>query len=146
MVVKKAAAKKTAPVKRSSSPKPDMPKLMAIFGQIKKLMKRYEPPLNARVDIEGKYDLWSEKTIQAYGREYAAMSFATIIIQSGYVGFYFMPVYSCPDMKKAMKPELLKLLKGKACFHVKSIDDETEAQLKDALHKGFKKYKELGWV
>jgi hypothetical protein len=109
-------------------------------------MKKYEPPLSARVDIEGKYDLWSEKKILAFGREYDAMSFATIIIQTGYVGFYYMPVYTNPDLKKVFKPELLKLLKGKACFHVKSLDPELEKQIKDALEKGYKCYKDRDWV
>lgn len=109
-------------------------------------MKLYEPPFNARMDIEGKYDLWSEKKIEAYGREYDAMSFATIIIQTGYVGFYYMPVYSNPAIGKSIHPTLMKLLKGKACFHIKALDADMEKHMKDALEKGYRCYKERGWV
>lgn len=147
---KKAAAKlpaKKAPLKKSSFPKPDMPKLLEVFEVLKKLMKKYEPPFNARVDIQGKYDLWSEKPVEAYGRRYDSMSFSSLIIQTGYVGFYFMPIYSEPaKLGKLFKPELMKLLKGKACFHVKQLTPELEAQIRYALEVGYKEYKEKGWV
>lgn len=124
-----------------------MPKLLDIFRRIKTLMKPYEPPYNARVDIEGRYDLWSEKTIQAFNREYDAMHFAAIIIQSGYVGFYYMPVYGEPEkLKKLLGEDLMKLLKGKACFHVKELTPLLEAQIKQALKVGHRAYKERGWV
>jgi hypothetical protein len=145
-ITKALPAKKAAPLKRSSSPKPDMPKLLEIFGSLRKLMKKYEPPMNARVDIEGKYDLWSEKAIETFGRRYDAMSFVSIVIQGGYVGFYYMPVYCNPEMAKSLSPDLMKLLKGKACFHVKSLNKDLEQDIKTALEIGFKDYKSRGWV
>lgn len=144
-MAKKAAVKKEV-VKRSVSKKPDMPKLLGIFNEIKKLMKVYEPPMNARVDIEGKYDLWSEKEIEAFGRKYDAMSFAAIIIQTGYVGFYFMPVYGKPEMKKDFSEAFIKLLKGKACFHIKELNPGIKKDIQKALKIGFNGYKKLGWV
>ena len=89
--VKKASVKKET-VKKLVFKKPDVPKLLDIFNTIKKEMMPYSPPFNVRINIEGKYDLWSEKDIEAFGRKYDSMMLAAIIIQSGYVGFYFLPL------------------------------------------------------
>ncbi len=141
----KRAAKKSA-VKRSVFKKPDVPKLLEIFEGVKSLMKPYEKKLNARIDIQGKYDLWSEKEVEAFGRSYDSMAFAAAIIQSGYVGFYFMPVYGEPEMKKMFDPEFLKLLKGKSCFHIKEFTPKTKKWISSALKEGFDVYKRKGWI
>ena len=149
VITKKATKKvvvKKVPLKKSFSKKPDMPKLLEIFREIKKLMKVYEPPMNARVDIEGKYDLWSEKEIETFGRKYDAMSFVAIIIQTGYVGFYYMPVYAKPEMKKDMSEEFVKSLKGKACFHIRELNPQIKKDIQKALKLGFDGYKKRGWV
>lgn len=141
----KKTATKAAP-KRASASTADKPQLLEVFNSLRKLMKKYEPPMNARADVEGKYDLWSEKEIETLGRKFDAMSFATIIVQSNYVGFYYMPVYCNPALGKQLSPELMKLLKGKACFHVKALDKALEHDIKEALETGFKDYKGRGWV
>jgi hypothetical protein len=75
------------------------------------------------------------------------MFFAGVIKQKGYVGFYFMPVYSDPEaMKRIFSERLLKTLKGKSCFYIKQLDDELAADIKQALAEGFKVYEARGWV
>jgi len=39
-------------------------------------------------------------------------------------------------VKDVFRPELLKLLKGKSCFHIKQLDANLEKQIKEALEKG----------
>lgn len=121
--------------------------LLAIFEAVKKEVKPYEKgTIKARIDIQGKYDLWSEKPVEAFGRKYPAMAFASVILQSGYVGFYFMPVYGSDKVKETIPPELLKTLKGKACFHIKTTDKDLMKQIKQALKSGYDAYKKQGWV
>ena len=121
--------------------------LLAIFEAVKKEVKPYEKgTVKARIDIQGKYDLWSEKPVEAFGRKYPAMAFASVILQSGYVGFYFMPVYGSDKVKETIPPELLKTLKGKACFHIKTADKDLMKQIKQALKSGYDAYKKQGWV
>ncbi|HLO71964.1 MAG TPA: hypothetical protein VK167_13890 [Flavipsychrobacter sp.] len=121
--------------------------LLAIFEAVKKEVKPYEKgTVKARIDIQGKYDLWSEKPVEAFGRKYPAMAFASVILQSGYVGFYFMPIYGSDKVKETIPPELLKTLKGKACFHIKTTDKELMKQIKQALKTGYDAYKKQGWV
>lgn len=99
-----------------------------------------------KFDLDSKYDLWSRKTVIIAGRKRKEVYFAGLIIQSNYVGFYYMPVYMKTEMKQIFKPELLGLLKGKSCFHIKKLDAALEAQIKDALRKGYRLYKRRGWI
>jgi hypothetical protein len=49
-------------------------------------------------------------------------------------------------LNKVFKTELLKCLKGKACFHIKKEDPQIMDQIKDALKEGYRLYEEKGWV
>jgi hypothetical protein len=41
---------------------------------------------------------------------------------------------------------LLKLLKGKTCFHLKQLDDGLRRDIEAALEVGTKSYKDRGWL
>lgn len=99
-----------------------------------------------RVNSETTYDLWSNKNVVIGGRKKDEVFFASVVIQKSYVGFYFMPVYAEPDMKQVFDEDLLKLLKGKSCFHIKKLDELLLSHIEDALAEGFKIYKEKDWV
>lgn len=109
-------------------------------------MKKYEPPLVARNDFDSRYELWSEKQIEIDGRKRNEIYFGGLIIQSSYVGFYFMPVYTDTSLKEIFEPELLSTLNGKSCFHIKKLDKKLLSQIKKSLEAGFKLYKKRGWV
>jgi hypothetical protein len=120
--------------------------LTKIFKRLKKLLKKYEDPLKPKFDMDSKYDLWSFKDIEIDRRKRKEVFFASIIIRSNYVGLYYMPIYVDTDLKDVFKPELLSLLTGKSCFHVKKLDAKLEKQISDALKTGYKLYKKRGWV
>jgi hypothetical protein len=123
--------------------------LLEIFNALKKEVQPYERGnIKARIDIEGKYDLWSEKPgMFVHGKVRDEVAFTALILQSNYVGFYFMPVYTnTEDVKSRLSPALLKLLKGKACFHVKAVDKELLKDIKQAMKLGYDEYKKSGWL
>jgi hypothetical protein len=124
----------------------DQKELVDIFNRLKKILKKYETPLKPKFDLDSKYDLWSFKDLEIAGRKRKEVYFAGLIIQSSYVGFYYMPVYTDTKLTNVFKPELLKLLKGKSCFHVKKLDRELELQIEDALEIGYDLYKKRGWI
>jgi hypothetical protein len=117
-----------------------------IFNELKDILKKYEGILAFKKNEEGYYDLWSIKDIVIDGRKRKEVFFAGLIIQKSYVGFYFMPIYTDTDLKEIFKPELLKLLKGKSCFHIRKLDEELKSQISEALELGFELYKEREWV
>lgn len=120
--------------------------LTAIFHSLKALLSAYAPPLTPKRDEPGYYDLWSAKDLAIEGRKRKEVYFAAAIIQKGYVGFYFMPVYAETELKAVFAPELLKLLKGKSCFHVKKLTPELLGHVEAALKVGYALYQQRGWV
>jgi len=120
--------------------------LLLIFNRLKKLLKKYEKPLKPKYNEKGKYDLWSFKDLEIDGRKRKEVYFAGLIIQSNYVGFYFMPIYAETKLKDYFKPELLGLLKGKSCFHIRALDVKLEMQIAKALKLGWALYKKRKWV
>jgi hypothetical protein len=117
-----------------------------IFNRLKKVLKKFEDPLKPKFDLDSKYDLWSFKDLVIAGRKRKEVYFAGLIIQSKYVGLYYMPIYIDTFLKDVFKPELLKLLKGKSCFHIKQLDAGLEKQIEEALEKGYALYKKRGWI
>jgi hypothetical protein len=125
---------------------PSQKELLDVFAKLKRLLKKYEPPFTSKLDIQGKYDLWSIKNVFFAKKMRKEVYFAGLIVQSSYVGFYYMPVYAKSDIKKLFSKEILGTLKGKACFHIKSLDKRLEQDIAKALKIGFDLYKERGWV
>lgn len=120
--------------------------LTIIFDRLKRMMKEYEGPFKPRFGLDSKYDLWSIKDLVIDGRKRKEVYFAGLIIQSKYVGFYYMPQYVDVSISEIFHPDLLKLLKGKSCFYIKSLDDELEGHIKKALETGYKLYQKRNWV
>jgi hypothetical protein len=123
-----------------------MSDLKQIFDALKPLLEKYRPPLAPKNDTDRYFDLWSFKDLVIEGRKRKEVFFAALIIQKSYVGFYFMPVYVEQDIKSFFEPELLKLLKGKSCFHIKQLTPELRAQIEEALQSGFGLYRQRGWA
>ena len=120
--------------------------LVEIFTKLKKLLKKYEDPLKPKFDLDSKYDLWSFKELTIAGRKRKEVYFAGLVIQSNYVGFYFMPIYTDTTLQDVFHPELLSLLKGKSCFHIKKFDKKLEKLVEKALKVGYQLYKKRGWI
>jgi hypothetical protein len=123
------------------------PQLVPIFKEIKKMLARYEKgTLKLSGGSRGKVGLVSKKPVEILGRKRDELWFAGALVQKGYVGFYYMPVYGEPSLKKWIKPELLKCLKGKSCFYIKKFDKEIFSQMKEALAIGYKEWHQRGWI
>lgn len=120
--------------------------LMKIYTRIKEIMKQYEGQLVSKIDLDSKYDLWSIKDLVIEGKKRKEVYFAGLIIQSKYVGFYYMPVYADEDIKSVIPTNLLKSLKGKSCFHIKALDEALEKEIDYALKKGYELYQQRGWI
>ena len=117
-----------------------------IFRAIRSLMARYAPPLKPRTDVEGRYELWSPGPVEVEGGKAKDVFFAGLIIQSSYVGFYFMPLADDEDRSSVFEPELLALLKGKSCFHVRRLDEALLGHIATALGHGHDIWVRRGWI
>ena len=122
--------------------------LVAIFNELKSVLKTYEEKgaLKPKFDLDSKYDLWSFKDVEIDGRKKKEIYFAGLIIQSDYVGFYYMPIYADVKLHNVFDPDLLKLLKDKSCFHIRKLDPIVVRQIKRALNTGYDLYEKRGWI
>ncbi len=153
---KKSAATTTKKTPRKTEAKPikyadksaGQPELIPIFNELMKLMLPFEKgSIEKKGGKDGQFSLISKKTVEiAPGKKMDEVWFSGLLVQKGYVGFYFMPVYASPELKTELHPELLKCLKGKSCFHIKKMNDEVAEQVKEALKKGYDLYKKKGWI
>ncbi|MCE3283577.1 MAG: hypothetical protein K0Q66_2314 [Chitinophagaceae bacterium] len=158
--VKKAASKKavkktTTPAKSSKKEysikyedkSAGQPKLVHVFKELVKLMDPFaKGSIQKLGGKDGQASLVSKEPAEVNGRKMDEVWFSGALVQKGYVGFYFMPVYMAPELKSELHPELLKCLKGKSCFHIKKMDEEVAEQVKEALEKGYDLCKKKGWV
>src|SRR6266571_9474424 len=63
-----------------------------------------------------------------------------------YVSFYLMSVYACPDLLKAMSPELKKRMQGKSCFNFKEVDKKLFGELKTLTKDGAAKFSDQKFI
>jgi len=148
-------AKPAKTANRQSPAKPAATKahsLEAIYGELEKILLRHAPPCKRgalAVRDKRSLELVVPKPVAvpgAYGGKPVDLQLAALILQKDYVGFYLMCIYMNAEVKKKISPALLKLLKGKTCFHIKALDEALKNDIEAALALGVKNYRERGWL
>ena len=99
---------------------------------------------SVRIERYERYEIWADRPVLVSGRRRKDVFFASIIVQSNYVGFYFMLLYADQPLSNFFGKELLSKLKGKSCFYLKEEDHQLLRQVKEALSEGCKLYKARG--
>jgi hypothetical protein len=144
---RRPAAKKKDLSIRYQDKSPGQPDLAQLFEELSRLLAPYEKGcLEKHGGSGGKLALITNKEVVIDGRKRENLWFVSLLVQKGYVGFYYMPVYMNPLVRAKLKPELLKCLKGKACFHIRKKDPLILRQIEEALVIGYDAYKKFGWV
>lgn len=133
-------------IKYSDKSAGQSPVLLQIWESIRDMMLPYEKgAMRVHGGTGGQITLINHKPVEIFGKTRDALWFAAALIQKGYVGYYLMPIYGA-EGKLPIKPELMKCLKGKSCFHIKKADPEMMKQIKESLKLGFDAYKKRGWI
>ncbi len=157
--VKKTAVSKTAKVAKPAEKEASInikyadksagqPEMLEIFEAIKKMLLPYDKKRNLvlHATTGGQANLVSHKPVVIEGRHKEEIWFVSALVQKGYVGFYYMPIYMNDPMKKAISPELLKCLKGKCCFHIKKKDVSLLKDIDTAIKIGYETFVKMGWI
>ena len=138
----------------ATTTKPKEATLETVFQRLHQLLLKRVPPFKPGGDERGmfrgkkNFHLVVPKAVAvpgAYGGKPTELCMASLVMQKGYVGFYFMPIYMNPALEKKLARGLLKLLKGKTCFHIKSLDATLLEDIDAALTLGAKAFRERGW-
>jgi hypothetical protein len=152
--MKKPSSSKTKSKAKTQASKNAQPgeSLESAYARLSELLSRHVPPFRFQdlgVRNKKSVQLVVPKPVAipgAYGGKPVDLQFAAAILQKGYVGFYLMCIYMNEPVKKKISPALLKVLKGKTCFYLKSLDASLEKDIEAALDAGAKHYRQRGWV
>ena len=123
-----------------------------LFKALEKVLALYSPP--AKMWVEGsntrpitRLTVPSPVVVKgAYGGKPVDLKLATLIPQTGFVGFYLMPLYIKPALARKIPRPLRKLLKGKTCFHLRAADEEMLENVRLAVDAGTQLYRDRGWL
>jgi hypothetical protein len=149
---KAAPSIKTPPKGLTKTPAQAGASLESVYSDIEAILKRHAPPFHFQeVGVQNKKN--AQITVPnpvvipgAYGGKPVPVQLAAVILQKGYVGLYLMCVYMNDDARKKLPPNLMKLLHGKTCFHMKKLDDGLRSEIEAALQIGTQAYKARGWL
>lgn len=141
---KPGRAKKTTHKKSPSKPDTKSGEsLENVYEQLKEMLARHAPPFKlSDGGVRGKssVQLVVPEPVAipgAYGGKPVDLQMAAAILQEGYVGLYLMCIYMNEEVKRKLSPALLKLLRGKTCFHVKALDEGLKKDIEAALVLGW---------
>jgi hypothetical protein len=123
-----------------------------LFKALEKVLALYSPP--AKMWVEGsntrpvtRLTVPSPVVVKgAYGGKPVDLELATLISQTGFVGFYLMPLYIRPTLARKIPKPLRKLLRGKTCFHVRAADEAMLENVRLAVDAGTQLYRDRGWL
>jgi len=143
----KKAKEKTIQIKYADK-SAGQPELVPVFEKIRKMLMAYSKKRQFVLHeaTYGQANLVSHKKVEIEGRSREELWFASALIQKGYVGFYFIPVNASSPLRQKISPELMKCLKGKACFHIKKDDPLLMKDIADALQLGYDAFVKLDWI
>lgn len=117
-----------------------------VYKKLKELIIENTIEFNDHRSLSNRYEVWNKIDIEILGKKRSEIYFVGIIVQSNYVGFYFMPIYVQTELSNVFSANLLKHLKGKSCFHIDYLDEELILDITKALEIGKKLYIERNWI
>jgi hypothetical protein len=127
--------------------------LQQIFERLRSVLADHSPPFAARtggVNDKLDYQLWSDKDVVIDGRPRKEVYFAGLIVQKGYVGFYYMPVYAQPEIEQLFARSCSSSSRGSRASTsdawTTTCSVRSAGQIRDALDAGRRLYEERGWI
>lgn len=109
------------------------------------LLKDHLGQLKITADNETKFEVTGTIEAMQGKKKVDGFYFATVVPKPKDVRFYFFPTYTHrDDLIDTFSDEMKKCLKGKSCFHVKSLSPELEEEFKGLIAKAIKLYQKDG--
>ena len=123
------------------------PALVDLFQDIKEILRPFaHGNYKINADKPGYFEIYYKKEVEILGKSHPELLFVSLLIQKGYIGFYFFPIYIDPGLKDKIPLPLLSCLKGKTCFYLKKKDPQLLIQIEQALQWGVDFYNSKGWT
>lgn len=112
---------------------------------LKDILRNHKKALQIRVDTDKNFE--AAGTIEAMQgkKKVDGMYFASVMPKPKDIRFYFFPLYTHRDqLIDTLSDELQKALKGKTCFHIKTLSEDMKKDLTQLVAAGVKIYQKDG--
>ena len=122
------------------------PTLSHIETTLRAILLQHCPPLQVQVDTAINYEVRGTKPCMQGKTKVSGIYFASVVPKPKDIRFYFFPNYTHPAAFADDFPAIRKSLKGKSCFHIKSLTPEIETELAAMVQKGVQLFEKEGWL
>lgn len=116
-----------------------------IRESLKYMLKKHVPPLKVKADTADNFALYGTKETMQGKQKVDGFYFGSVVTKPKDIRLYFFPIYTHPDQFE-LSPDLKKYLKGKSCFHIKKLSQETEQEIEKMIAKAIEIYLENGLI
>jgi hypothetical protein len=106
------------------------------FKRLKTILEPYGRELNVASDSSTTYSVETDVVMKNKRR----LFFGGVRKGKSYASFHLFPVYACPELRKALSPELKKRMQGKSCFNFKTVDEKLLQELGKLTEAGYQKF------
>ncbi len=110
-----------------------------VESELRSLLKSACPPLRVSKESQDVLEVSGSKEVMQGKQKVEGHYFASIVPKPKDTRLYFFPIYTHPEAY-SISPELQKMLKGKSCFHIRSLNDDIKNELKSMISKGVELY------
>ena len=109
------------------------------------MLEEHANVLKTTINNEEKYEVTGTIVAMQGKKKVDGMYFATVAPKPKDIRFYFFPIYTHVEQYEGtLSEDMLKALKGKSCFHIKSVSKEMEQELKALIDRGIVLYQQDG--
>jgi hypothetical protein len=120
-------------------------KILKMSGTKHKLLIRDRLLVSAAKAHKAQMHLYGKDDIIIGNRTKQKTYVAGVVANKGYVGLYTMGVYAFPQ-EFDLSPALRKMLKGKSCFHIKTLDTSLMKDIEQLIEKNISIFKREKWI
>lgn len=119
--------------------------LSEIEAFLRQLLLQQSPTLRMRKNEQALLEACGTKEAMQGKQKVDGFYFASVVAKPKDIRFYFFPLYThAKEFKLSLA--LQKMLKGKTCFHIKSLDEALRAELSAVVNQAVKIYQEEGLI
>ena len=109
-------------------------------------LKRQVPPLRINKDKSDVFEVSGTKQAMQGKQLVDGYYFGSVVPKPKDVRLYFFPIYTHPNSFDLISSDLKKCLKGKSCFHFKTISPGMKIEIESMIDKGIKVYSEANLI
>ena len=108
-------------------------------------LKSHQPTIKSKEDTAEKYEVYGTIEAMQGKKKVDGIYFATVQPKAKDVRFYFFPLYTHrEEIIDSLSDELKKALKGKTCFHIKSMSEAMSKEIEALVNTAIGLYQNDG--